>query len=174
MCIHFNCRVTSCDDVATDLVPLMPPECSQNKQDRSNACDTESSPPLGYQRHVSPVCNQRIRPSLNLDSTCSITASRVCWPACPEWQLWFIWSRSLGSDWCWKTDAVYATSGHTSAAQISNTPDVFSCSCNSAGLCGCVLLLRASFFGSCLFFLCSPAEGGVFFYPGSFKIWAAC
>lgn len=41
--------------------------------------------------------------------------------------------------------SVYITFGQTSAAQISSTPNVFSCSSISAGLCDCLLLLWTSF-----------------------------
>lgn len=86
----------------------MPPECSHNKQGRRSGCDIESSARLSMSRFP-PVCNKRARPSPNLGSPCSITASGVCWPACPEWQLWFICSRSFGSDWCWKTDTLFTS-----------------------------------------------------------------
>lgn len=86
----------------------MPPERSHNKQGRRSGCDIESSALLSTSRFP-PVCNKRARQSPNLGSPCSIMASRVCWPACPEWQLWFICSRSFGSDWCWKTDTLFTS-----------------------------------------------------------------
>lgn len=52
VCIHHCCGLMNCGDVAADLAPMMPPECSQNKQDR-----------YGILRSVInvafPVCNRR-------------------------------------------------------------------------------------------------------------------
>lgn len=53
MCIHHCCRLMNCGDVATDLVPMMPPECSQSKQDRQSGCDMESSALLSTSRFQS-------------------------------------------------------------------------------------------------------------------------
>lgn len=60
----FGCSLqwgmTSCGDVAADLVPTMPPECSHNKQGRKSSCDIEPSTRLSTS-HSPPTPAPRLQ-----------------------------------------------------------------------------------------------------------------
>lgn len=104
MCIHHCCRLMNCGDVATDLVPMMPPECSQGKQDRRSGCDMESSARLSTSRFQSATKEPEPRlPVLDNGAPSLLTSP-------PDWQLWFIWCRLfcwfICLDWCWRTDTL--------------------------------------------------------------------
>lgn len=144
-----------CGDVATDLLPTMPPECSQNKQGWRRGCDTKSSARLSTSRFQSATKERR---SPNFPKP----ADQPVWVAVLIYLFSFFLLRPMLKD----RRAVYTTFGLTSTVQIPNTPHVFSCSRVSAvGAPQLSLLyidmgkLGGGLEGCCLCFLCSPAAG---------------
>lgn len=135
MCIYHCCGLLNCGDVATDLLPTMPPDCSQNK------------PGSTVRLRYGILCSgdQHQVSSLQQKSDWARTsAPRACWPARLSGSSdlsaagLFFWLRLMVKD----RHSVCATFGQTSTAQIENTPNVFSCSCVRPHLWGGAVQLR--------------------------------
>lgn len=144
MCIHYNAVWR-----AVEMWPLiLSRRCLLNAAtiNRVEGAAVISNPPLGYQCHVSPLLQQKSAPEPQprlpvLDNGERSLLTSLPWVAALIYLLQVFWLGLMLKD----RHSVYITFGQTSAAQISSAPNVFSCSCIGAGLCGCLLLSWTSF-----------------------------
>lgn len=144
MCIHYNavCR-------AMEMWPLiLSLRCLLNAAtiNRVEGATVISNPPLCYQSQRFPRLQQKSAPAPQprlpvLDNGERSLLTSLPWVAALIYLLQVFWLGLMLKD----RHSVYITFGQTSGAQISSAPNVFSCSCIGAGLCGCLLLLWTSF-----------------------------